>query len=151
MAMIDADLFARLTDEDALALTLWGEARGEPLNGQAAVGTVVRNRVKDPRWPDTYKGVCLQPKQFSCWNPGHDPNSQAVRVIAESLLANEPPDPVFRQCQWVATGIIYDYVLDPIHGATQYLTESVYRLATPTWARGMRETARIGAHVFLAG
>lgn len=149
--MTDQELFARLTDEDALALTIYGEARGEPLHGQAAVGCVVRNRTKDPRWPDTYKGVCLQPKQFSCWNPGFDANAQAVRTMGERLVSGGNADPALRQCGWIAAGVIDGIILDATKGADHYMTEQLYRLATPKWARAMRETARIGSHVFLKG
>lgn len=39
----------RESDIDVLARTIWGEARGEGLGGQIAVGWCIRNRVEaDP-------------------------------------------------------------------------------------------------------
>lgn len=46
--------------------TLLLEARGEGLIGMQAVGEVIRNRSKQRGI--TYEDVCLQRKQFSCWN-----------------------------------------------------------------------------------
>ena len=36
-----------------LAEALYFEARGEPIQGQLAVGEVVLNRVEDPRYPNS--------------------------------------------------------------------------------------------------
>jgi spore germination cell wall hydrolase CwlJ-like protein len=150
--MTDQDLFARLTDETALAGTIWGEARGESLTGKAAVGCVVRNRAADGRWPHTIKDVVLQPKQFSVWNVSHDPNSQAVRLLMARVVEGEPViDPVWRECLWVANGVCEGYVTDCTQRAVYYLTDALYRLAPPKWASGLTETVRIGAHVFLRG
>lgn len=42
-----------------------GEARGEPYSGQVAVGAVVLNRTRDPRFPSTVAGVIYQPGAFT--------------------------------------------------------------------------------------
>lgn len=42
-----------------------GEARGEPYAGQVAVGAVVLNRTRDPRFPSTVAGVIYQPGAFT--------------------------------------------------------------------------------------
>jgi len=54
-------------DREILARTLWGEARGEGIDGMRAVAHVILNRVADARWPGTVAEVCLQPSQFSAW------------------------------------------------------------------------------------
>lgn len=48
-----------------LALTIYHEARGETPKGQKAVASVVLNRKKSPRFPNTICEVVFQPKQFS--------------------------------------------------------------------------------------
>lgn len=149
--MTDATLFAALTDVPTLGLTLWGECRSEPLDGRVAVGYVVWHRVVDPRWPDTVKGVCLQPKQFSCWNVSHDPNSEAVRLMGESLVSGVPPTGLLRECLWVAQGVLDGLALDRFPTANHYLTDQLYRLATPRWATAMPYLGKLGAHVFLKG
>lgn len=49
-----------------LARLINGEARGEPFEGQVAVGAVVLNRTRDPRYPSTIAGVIYQPGAFTC-------------------------------------------------------------------------------------
>lgn len=48
-----------------LAKLINGEARGEPYEGQVAVGAVVMNRTRDPRFPSTIAGVIYQPGAFT--------------------------------------------------------------------------------------
>lgn len=48
-----------------LARLINGEARGEPYEGQVAVGAVVLNRTRDPRFPNTIAGVIYQPGAFT--------------------------------------------------------------------------------------
>lgn len=47
-----------------------GEARGEPYIGQVAVGGVIMNRVRDPRFPNTVAGVVYQPGAFTAITDG---------------------------------------------------------------------------------
>ena len=53
--------------QDALLLSrlINGEARGEPYEGQVAVGAVILNRTRDPRFPSTIAGVIYQPGAFT--------------------------------------------------------------------------------------
>jgi N-acetylmuramoyl-L-alanine amidase len=52
-------------DIDLLARLINGEARGEPYEGQVAVGAVILNRTRDPRFPSTIAGVVYQPGAFT--------------------------------------------------------------------------------------
>lgn len=146
-------LTAALSDTDILTLTLFGECRGEPIDGQIAVGQVIRNRVridigKDGKpdwWGEGYRGVCLAPKQFSCWNDG-DP-TQATLILETSRMRNgqESVQPtVMKQLQWIADGITRGVVNDDLRGATHYHAESV----SPSWAKAMIVVARKGHHIF---
>ena len=42
-----------------------GEARGEPYEGQVAVGAVILNRVKNPNFPNTIAGVIYEKGAFT--------------------------------------------------------------------------------------
>ena len=64
-------------DVNTLAQVIYHEARGESQEGKIAVGHVVLNRVKDPRFPNTVYKVVYQPKQFS--------NMRSYRVPPEYL------------------------------------------------------------------
>lgn len=43
-----------------MANAVYGEARGEPFEGQVAVAAVILNRVKAPQFPDTPSGVIFE-------------------------------------------------------------------------------------------
>lgn len=126
-----------LTDLDALILTIWGEAQGEPIEGQIAVGCVIRNRVTHGK---SFADVCLAPKQFSCW----EENSHMGDAL-EHLMSGKP-DAILKQAQWVAQGIINNVVLDNTKGATHYYADYI---PAPTWAQHVPVLAKIGRHIFL--
>lgn len=132
-----------LSEREIVALTIYGEARGEPVEGQIAVGCVIRNRVRDKRWPDDFRGVCLQPSQFSCWNEG-DPTQAAVLRAARKAQIGQH-DPVMRQCLWVALGVCDDSVQDTVRGANHYFADSI---APPSWSERMILVAKRGHHTF---
>lgn len=126
---------------DILARTIWGEARGEDMRGRIAVANVVMARVADPRWPDTVRGVCLQPLQFSAWNIGN-PNR-------EQMLAVDNDDEIFVECVAIARSAIDGRLGDVTDGANHYLTRAA--LAGTSWDDNFTKTAEIGSHVFLLG
>lgn len=57
-------------DYNLLARVISAEARGEPYNGQVAVGAVILNRVEHPSFPNTISGVVYQPDAFTCMKDG---------------------------------------------------------------------------------
>ncbi len=62
-----------------LARIISAEARGEPYEGQVAVGAVVMNRVRHPSFPNTVAGVIYQSGAFTAVTDG-----QFDRPIADS-------------------------------------------------------------------
>lgn len=90
-------------DRDTLIRTMYAEAAGEGSEGQAAVGHVILNRLKDDRWGNSIDDVAKAPKQFSAWNEGAggnnlvniDPNSEEykkVGLVADSILNGQSRD-----------------------------------------------------------
>lgn len=53
------------SDVMLLARLINGESRGEPYEGQVAVGAVVLNRTRDSRFPSSISGVIYQPGAFT--------------------------------------------------------------------------------------
>ncbi len=50
-------------------LTIRMEARNQPVEGQIAIGNVIRNRMASRYFSDgSVAGTVLNPLQFSCWN-----------------------------------------------------------------------------------
>lgn len=62
-----------------LARIISAESRGEPYEGQVAVGAVIMNRIAHPSFPNTLSGVIYQPGAFSCLNDG-----QVNKPVADS-------------------------------------------------------------------
>lgn len=147
--MNDHDLKHALTDKQALTLTLWGEARGEPLDGKIAVASVIRNRVKAGQ---SYRAVCLAPFQFSCWNDGDDENHRKLMSLTRQLLMQEPArdtlQPTFLSCARVADQTIAGITADPTKGATHYVTIDLLNAHPPKWLSAMKLTRVIGNHAF---
>ena len=147
------DVLAALSDHQVLALTMWAEARGEAVEGRIAVGCVVRERVRDPRWPDTYREVCLQTWQFSCWNTS-DPNHAKLMRLATLFLADfairssTPLDPMLRECLYLAEGVIGGQILDRVGRANHYLTRTLLERHPPAWTAGQVPVARVVGHAF---
>lgn len=125
-----------LSIEDVLiaARTVFGEARGEPYEGQKAVAHVILNRA---RKEGSVAAVCLRPKQFSCWNVGDPTRERMVTVTTD--------DPKFR----TAIRAFLDAVdeLDFTGGATHYATLVTY----PTWAKDKIPDFILGNHKFFKG
>ncbi len=132
---------------DVLALTLYGEARGEPVEGQIAVANVIRNRRRDGRWGQTYEGVCLARLQFSCWSPdGGGANYLKLVKLRELVMAGRmPADAALKACYGIALALD-QWILDNTHGATHYHTASLH--PRPAWAIDEHPIATIGGHLF---
>lgn len=98
------------------AFCLWREARNQSLPAKAAVFAVLKNRVADPRWPNTLWEVVLQPKQFSSFN-ADDPNA------AKWPMPKNPQD----WLAWLGAQAVVEAPLtsDPTMGANHYHDSSV--------------------------
>ena len=76
-----------------LSRIIHAEARGEPYEGKVAVGAVVLNRVKSPKFPNTIKGVIFQKGQFSPVSNGsiyNTPGSDSIRAAKDALAGVNP-------------------------------------------------------------
>lgn len=158
--MTDTEQIASLASDQVLAITLYGEARSEPVEGRIAIASVIRNRVntdigndsKPDWWGEGYRGVCLAPWQFSCWTPkggpGQQQNYDVVMAVVRAALNGVSPGPVMRECLWLALGIISGDLRDRVNGATHYLTADLFRINPPLWAKGKTPPVRIGSHLF---
>lgn len=85
------------SDVQLIARAINGEARGEPYEGQVAVGAVILNRVNDSRFPNTIAGVIYQPGAFTAVADGQinvpiDENSTVVKAAQDALNGWDPTD-----------------------------------------------------------
>ena len=135
------DIFQDCNNEQILSLCIYGEARGEGIEGMLAVASVIMTRAKVSG--QTIKQVCLQPKQFSCFN-SNDPNSKILERLAlgwdELILTNKH----LRQSFWIAKGVIEEYLFSNVGEANHYHADSV----SPSWNKSMTRVKQIGRHIF---
>lgn len=85
----------RASDEQLIARAINGEARGEPYEGQVAVGAVILNRVESPDFPNTVAGVIYQPGAFTAVSDGQinvpiGANSTVVKAAKDALNGWDP-------------------------------------------------------------
>lgn len=144
-----------LSDCEVLALTLFGEGRGEAVEGRIGVALAIRNRVLADLghdnlpdwWGEGYLGVCLAPEQFSCWNAG-DVNRKVLLDLSNRLDAARQDDPILEECFWIAQGVIAGRLTARVKDATHYHAEWIQ---PPKWTIGATMVARIGQHLFYRG
>lgn len=136
-----------LTLDEIAALTIWGEARGEPVEGQIAVGFVIIHRALSKKYGNI-RDACLAPKQFSCWNED-DPNRELMLKIGDQFNLQYVTDRVLRQAHWIARGLIQDSFVDNTSNALNYMTKDLFHSERrPSWAKNVTRVKEIGNHVF---
>jgi spore germination cell wall hydrolase CwlJ-like protein len=127
-AMPDTDLTG---DMLCLAQAIYFEARGEPLDGQLAVGQVVVNRSHSGLYPSDYCSVVTQPAQFSFVRRG---------VIPQADVASH----AWSRAKAVAQ--IAHQELWPSQAQDALFFHAAY--VSPSWARRKIQLARIDTHIF---
>lgn len=146
MVLTKDQILQSLGDIEILALTIYGEARGEPVEGQIAVANVVRNRAITNG--STYRTECLKSHQFSCWNET-DPNKVILYELTEKLMHGMDFPHELKQQVWIASGIVGSALSDNTGGAKNYLEKKLYESAkAPRWTTTMTGIRFIGNHVF---
>ncbi len=113
------------SEYNLLARVISAEARGEPYNGQVAVGAVIMNRINHPSFPDTLSGVIYQPGAFTCMVDG-----QFNQPVADSA---------YRAAQDAINGV------KPCGAAIYYYNPAT---ATSSWIWSRPILLRIGKHNF---
>ena len=76
-----------------LARIISAESRGEPYEGQVAVGAVILNRIDHPSFPNTLAGVIYQPSAFTCVTDGqiNENVSDSSKKAAQDALNGWDP------------------------------------------------------------
>ncbi|CAF2385788.1 unnamed protein product [Rotaria sp. Silwood2] len=127
-----------LDEIDVLTRTVYGEARGESIDGQVAVAWVIRNRAAKGRtyMGKTIKDVCLKPYQFSCWNSNDKNRSVLLNLYTDS----EEYQSIRRVVEQVLNGTRTDNT----QGSTHYHARRIQ----PNWTIGKSPVVTIGNHLF---
>ena len=80
-------------DVALLAKVISAEARGDPYDGQVAVGAVILNRIAHPSFPNTLAGVVYEPGAFTCMVDGQIDQpiaSSAYQAARDALNGADP-------------------------------------------------------------
>ncbi|HOV84900.1 MAG TPA: cell wall hydrolase [Syntrophobacteraceae bacterium] len=128
----------KLSDADLLARCIWGEGRGEKVEGKIAIAHVVLNRVKAKSWYGrSISDVILKPFQFSCFNAS-DPNLPHILKLSSDCAE-------LAFCKAIAELVIRGHLKDdPTGGATHYHAAG----CRPSWASKLEYLCQIGNHLF---
>lgn len=121
-----------------LALTIYHEARGEPLSGQIAVAQVVMNRVHNPEYPKDICSVVHQGPVDKRGNPLRDKCQFKWYCDGKSDKAYDRK--ALRHALVVATLVIHETVGDRAMGATHFHSVKT----NPEWS--LTFVATIGEH-----
>jgi hypothetical protein len=128
-------------DRDFMVRTIIGEAGNQPPLGQAAVASVILNRVRDGGYGGaSARDVVLAPNQFEAWSAHPDE--------LNSIPVNSP---AYQNAAKIVDGVLSGQTPDPTGGATYFMNPDIVRQrnggAIPqSWAQG--PGLRIGAHTF---
>ena len=92
---VKASNSSNTSDVQLLARAINGEARGEPYEGQVAVGAVILNRVKDSKFPNTIAGVIYQSGAFTAVSDGQinvpiEEGATVVKAARDALNGWDP-------------------------------------------------------------
>ena len=127
------------TPVQCMAEAIEHEAGNQPLLGKLAVGVVIKNRKKDPRWPGTICEVVRQGHfltgrlalnvcQFSFWCDGRLEKAGEESMILAKLILDS------------------NLEIEGLTSATHYHADYVY----PKWRSKVVCQTQIGAHIFCA-
>ena len=83
------------SDIQLMARAINGEARGEPYEGQVAVGAVILNRVKSSQFPNSISGVIYQAGAFTAVSDGQinspiSENSTVYKAARDAINGWDP-------------------------------------------------------------
>ena len=112
-------------DLQLMANAVYGEARGEPYEGQVAVAAVILNRLESPDFPNSISGIIFQPRAFTAVADGQiwlEPNERAKQAVLDAMNG------------W-----------DPSENALYYFNPAT---ATSPWIWSRPQIKQIGDHIF---
>jgi spore germination cell wall hydrolase CwlJ-like protein len=113
-----------------VALTILAEARGEGPDGMAAVAACIQQRSLNRSM--TPEEVCLEKKQFSCWNGKRPADLEHLLQLPQAKTAN-----------WLSKNL---HKLN--RAKIGYADHCHADYVKPYWATGRTPTITIGKHLF---
>lgn len=127
----------QLNDRELLAKTLQAEAGNQGIGGMLAVGSVIRNRMKQG---GSLSDVILAPAQFSAWNKV---TGAVGGEQGQDMAALKPSKDAYAAADAILSGNAPDIT----GGATHYYNPSI---SNPAWGKEKAggDWTKIGSHIF---
>lgn len=141
------ELREKLTSDEAIGLTIFGEARNQSIEGKVAVGNVIRNRLRSNQnfGGKSYKDLCFAKNQFSCWWEIETNNYKELERATELVINRKSfNNSVLRECLFIGEGIANGLLRDNVNGALYYRTLNLYKEKPFT----VKTSISLGDHVF---
>lgn len=124
---------------NCLALNVYYEARGESLDGMHAVAEVTMNRLASRRYPDTVCEVVHQKR----WDTLRKRDVSAFSWTEFDVMPHPAGEP-WQNARDAAKAVYHGEKAPVLDGALHYHASYI----KPSWSKGKKPVARIGAHVF---
>ena len=102
----------RLTEKECMMRAMYFESNRSSAEGMLAVGTVVMNRVNDPRYPQTVCGVVGQKNQFAegvLSRPMTDSGAVLAAQVADQVLRGQRHPGVQNAQHFHTAGLRFPY------------------------------------------
>ena len=125
-------------EEKVVMATILAEAKSEGFDGMRAVACVIKQRMIERKMGAS--DICLQKKQFSCWNDGTSVDSMFAKVTRNTSV--QVTDFASSLAKTLVSGKDLDRGL--VKFANHYCTVET----NPYWAKGKTPVVVIGHHKF---
>jgi len=124
----------------AVALTIYFEAAFEPIEAKIAIANTIRNGAKKAN--HSYAKECFKPKRFSCWN------GKGKKEILDAYNTGQLSKQRWEECKDVSLQLFDDRL--PKQPFTNYYNPDLVKPNSKAWKwiRQMKNTKRIGSHIF---
>ena len=125
-------------DEQIIAITLLGEARGEKNAGMYAVACVIQKRAAERKL--TLAEVCKEEWQFSCWNKGQEKYLDLMKRLLKSNTIQAKYAKLLARSMCKGGKLVQGFTGNANHYHANYVI--------PDWVKGKTPTRIIGKHHF---
>lgn len=129
----------------SLAMLVFGEGRGEPIEGKLGIAHTVGNRLKlAPHYGVGWQQIIFKPQAYSCFNR----NDVNRAKLLDPLVWGSRAD--WEACYSAAYQVYHELAADKTEGSTHYVAARLYPDHLPAWchAPNVKATVVIGGHRF---
>ena len=125
-----------------LAEAMYFAARNQGWKGMLAVGVVIQNRVKDPRYPSD---ICSVVRQGKYWKGNPVKHKCQFSYYCDGKHERPAEKQAWKEASDIAGLLVAtDVVVAGLEDATHYHCTTVQ----PSWTTGLKKRKKVGDHVF---